>query len=299
MRKWWFLCVFLVLWHVLGHALARRPAPPHLANPRPDRSNVQRIVSLAPNLTELLYALDLDEAIVGVTLGSDYPTEAREKPKVGTFWQPNIEAIIGCKPDLVVTLTFQQQQSLVTRLRRMGYDCLTTDIWTVEDLFAAIEAIGRATARERQAEELITGITAKTRRLRETLQGQDRPRILWVVQREPLRVAGRDTFINELIELAGGENAIGPTLHKYPPIGAEQVIAAGVQVIIEPAMVKGDLGQQRDQALAHWRRLSTVPAVATERIYVIDGDVVSRLGPRLYQGIETIAQCLHPDVLGE
>ncbi len=218
---------------------------------------------------------------------------------MGTFWQPSIEAIIACKPDLVVTLAFQQHKSLVARLRRMGYDCLTTDIWTVDDLFAGIEALGRATAREAQAEQLIAGITAKTRRLREILQDQDRPRVLWVVQREPLRVAGQNTFINELIELAGGQNAIGPTLHKYPPIGAEQVIAADVQVIIEPTMVKGDPSRQRDQALAHWHRLPTVPAVADGRIYVIDGDVVSRLGPRLYQGIETIAQCLHPDVLGE
>ena len=73
-------------------------------------------------------------------------------------------------------------------------------------------------------------------------------KVLWVVQREPLRVAGRDTFVNEMIELAGGENAIGPTLHKYPPIGAEQVIAAGPEVIIEPAMVPGSLDEQRRQA---------------------------------------------------
>jgi len=299
MRRWWFLCVFLLLWHVLGYALARRQQPVELADPRANRSGELRIVSVAPNLTELLYALDLAEAVVGVTLDSDYPPAATEKTKVGTFWQPSIEAIIACKPNLIVTLTFQQHKSLVTRLKRMGYDCLTTDIWKVDDLFAAIETVGRATARETQAEKLIAGITAKTRRLRETLQGQDRPRVLWVVQREPLRVAGRDTFINELIELAGGENAIGPTLHKYPPIGAEQVIASNVQVIIEPAMVKGDQHVQRDRALAYWRRLPSVPAVAAGRIYVIDGDVVSRLGPRLYQGIETIAQCLHPDVFGE
>jgi ABC-type Fe3+-hydroxamate transport system substrate-binding protein len=112
-------------------------------------------------------------------------------------------------------------------------------------------------------------------------------------------VAGRDTFINELIELAGGENAIGPTLHKYPPIGAEQIIACGAEVIIEPAMVESDLDRQRETALEYWSRWPHVPAVAAGRIYVIDGDIVSRLSPRLYQGIETIAQCLRPETPGE
>ncbi len=120
-----------------------------------------------------------------------------------------------------------------------------------------------------------------------------------MVQREPLRAAGRDTFINEMIELAGGENAVGPGLHKYPSIGAEQVIASGPEVIIEPAMVQSVLDQQRRQAVSYWRRYANVPAVAGERIYVIDGDVVSRLGPRLPEGVRAIAECLRPELFGE
>jgi len=299
MRKWWLLCVFLVLWQILGHALAHRSAPAPSTARTADAPTVTRIVSMAPNLTELLYALDLGEAIVGVTQGSDCPAAATEKPMVGTFWQPNIEAIIACKPDLVTTLTFQQHQSLATRLQRMGYRCLSTEIWTVDDLFSAIETIGRATGRGLEADQLAASLMGRIRALQQTLENRGRPRVLWVVQRDPLRVAGRDTFVNELIELAGGENAIGPTLHKYPPIGTEQVLAADVEVIIEPAMVRGDLSRQRQTALAHWRRLAMVPAVSDERIYVIDGDIVSRLGPRLYQGVETIARCLHPNVFGD
>ena len=298
MRKWWFLLATLVLWIILGYALAQGqrtdPAPQQR-----DTSGDLRIVSMAPNLTEVLCALELEDALVGVTTDSDYPPAAAAKPTVGTFWQPNIEAIIALKPDLVVTLGFQQQKSLVDRLQRMGYPCLVTDVWKVRDLFSAIATIGQATARDRQAEALIANIQAKTQHLQETMEGKVRPRVLWVVQREPLRVAGRDTFINELIELAGGENAIGPTLHKYPPIGAEQVIACGAQVIIEPTMVESDRDQQLERALAYWNRLPLVPAVADGRIYVIDGDLVSRLSPRLYQGIETIAGCLRPEIRGE
>lgn len=298
MRKWAWLLALLALWNILGYSLARsRPRAPLVVSS--DTPAPTRIVPVAPNLTEILYALGLGEAVVGVTLGSDYPPAVADKPKIGTFWQPNIEAIVALNPDLVVALDFQQHKNLVHRLERMGYACLITDIWKMDDFFRAVVTLGRATAREQQAEALIADIQAKLQCLHETTTGQACPRVLWVVQREPLRVAGRDTFINELIELAGGQNAIGPTLHKYPPIGAEQVIACGAEVIIEPAMVAGDRSQQRRQARAYWSRWPHVPAVEADQIYVIDGDIVSRLSPRLYQGVQTIARCLRPGSLGE
>lgn len=298
MRKWWLLLASLVLWNILGYSLARSGGP--VLTDTPDRTpSPTRILSLAPNLTEVLYALGSEEAIAGVTLDSDYPAAAADKPKVGTFWQLNIEAIVALKPDLVVALNFPQQKSVVHRLERLGYHCLTIDLWTVDDFFRAVETLGQAAGREFQADALVTGIRTDIQHLQDASAGQARPRVLWVVQREPLRVAGRDTFINELIELAGGQNAIGPTLHKYPPIGAEQVIACGAEVIIEPAMVESNFERQRETALAFWSRWPHVPAVEGGRIYVIDGDIVSRLSPRLYQGIETIAHCLRPEPLGE
>lgn len=253
-----------------------------------------RIVSLAPNLTEILFAIGLDDEIVGVTLDSDYPPDAAEKPKVGTFWQPNIEAVVAARPDMVITLGFEQQKNLAGCLRRIGYNSLTVDIEKVSDLFDAIERIGAATGRQRQANDLISRIRTNLQQLAILVGGEAKVRVLWVVQREPLRVAGRDTFVNEMIELAGGENAIGPTVHKYPPIGSEQVIACNADVIIESAMGREDIESQRDRALQYWSKFKHLPAVASRRVYVIDGDTVSRLGPRLYEGTETIARCLRP-----
>jgi iron complex transport system substrate-binding protein len=99
-----------------------------------------------------------------------------------------------------------------------------------------------------------------------------------------------------MIEFAGGENAIGPTLHKYPPIGAEQVIVCGADVIIEPSMQQKNLAAQQNRARLYWSKFKNVPAVANERIHIIQGDIVSRLSPRLYEGIETIAECLRPEL---
>jgi iron complex transport system substrate-binding protein len=298
MTKWWILSVVFVVWIGVGHALFDS-APAQTLLDRRDAGVPQRIVSTAPNLTEILFALGLDARIVGVTQDSDYPPAARQKRQIGSFWQPNVEAVIAVRPDLTVTLSFEQQRSLANRLTRMGYNCLTVGIWTVEDLFGAIARLGQATGTEHRADRLIDEMTMKIEALQRVLAGRDTVRVLWVMQRDPLRVAGRDTFINELIELAGGENAIGPTFHKYPAIGGEQVVASRADVIIEPTMAGGAPDRHRAEAVAYWSRFANVPAVADGRIHVIDGDLVSRLGPRLGEAVTMIATCLRPDVLGE
>jgi len=293
MNKWWWLLLIILCWMAAGTAMfGSRRGRDSSSPPLPDR--VDRIVSLAPNVTEILFAIGLGDEIAGVTLDSDYPPAAAEKPKVGTFWQPDIEAVVAARPDLVITLGFEQQKNLAERLRRIGYNSLTVNIEKVSDLFDAVEKIGKATNRQRQANDLISSIRTKLQGLSTLVGAEPKVRVLWVVQKEPLRVAGRDTFINEMIELAGGENAIGLTVHKYPPIGSEQVIACNADVIIESAMARDDIESQRDRALRHWSKFKYLPAVANHRVYVINGDTVSRLGPRLYEGTETIARCLRP-----
>jgi iron complex transport system substrate-binding protein len=295
MNKWLWLFLIILLWSVAGLAIfGFQQGQNYSATPPPNQ--VDRIISMAPNLTEILFALGLGDKIVGVTLDSDYPPEATKKPKAGTFWQPNIEAVIAAKPDLVITLGFTQQKNLAQRLKRIGYHSLTLNIDKVSELFAAIRIIGTATGKQSEANELVGDISEKLDKLSALVGKKDKVRVLWVVQREPLRVAGRDTFINELIELAGGENAIGPTLHKYPPIGAEQVIACNPDVIVEPAMNPKNMAGQQSSAIEYWLRFKNISAVTNKRIYVIDGDTVSRLGPRLYEGTEAIARCLRPEL---
>jgi len=295
MKKWLWLSVLIVFWTGAGLAIIDFQQEQN-RNDTPPPAQADRIVSMAPNLTEILFALGLEERIVGVTLDSDYPPAATKKLKVGTFWQPNIEAVIAAKPDLVITLGFDQQRNLAERLKRIGYNSLILNIEKVSELFEAIQIIGAATIKQHEANELVHDITKKLDKLLALIGTNDRVRVLWVVQREPLRVAGRDTFINEMIELAGGQNAIGPTLHKYPPIGAEQVIACQPEVIIEPAMNQADPAGQQASALQYWNKFRNVPAVVNKRVYVISGDTVSRLGPRLYEGTKTIARCLRPEL---
>jgi iron complex transport system substrate-binding protein len=294
MRKWWLLLAALAVWIALGRVVAGSGSAAAPAD-KAFAGEPHRIISMAPDVTEILYAMGLADRVAAVTSDSDYPPAAASKPKTGTFWQPNIEAVIAVKPDLIVAQAFEQHRSLVQRLRRMGYPCLTLSIQQLDDLFAAVDTLGRATGRSTTAADLNAGFHKRIERLRAALAGRERIKVLWVVQREPLRVAGLETFVNGIIELAGGRNAIGPTLHKYPPIGAEQVIASGVEAIVEPMMTGGDPNAQREAADAYWSRFVNVPAVTGKRIYIVNGDIVSRLGPRLIDGIEAVARYLHPE----
>ena len=279
------------LWVGLGILLAIQDA-----GVESSRVTAGRIVSLAPNLTEILFALGLGDEIAAVSSDSDYPPEADDKVKVGNFWQPSLEAIISAGPDLVVALWFEQQSSVARRLERMGYHSLTLKIETIPELFDAIDKIGEVTGRGKEARELVGRIQQQFDDIQARLDSAKPCRVLWVVQTEPLRVAGRETFVNELIELAGGVNAIGPTIHKYPPIGTEQLIACEPDVIIQPAMLGGELETRQQAAEVFWSRWKNVPAVKNKRLYVLEADTVSRLGPRLADGVRMVAECLHPEL---
>lgn len=256
----------------------------------------EHIVSLAPNLTEILFALGLGGKVVAVSSNCDYPAGAVEKAKVGTFWQPNTEAIIAAKPDLVVTLWFEQQRAVADTLGRIGLNVLTFRIEKIPELYAAIEKIGLAAGCEQRAKLLNGNIAGRLNALRSRFASADKTKVLWVVQSEPLRLAGRKTFINQLIELAGGENAIGPTIQQYPPVGTEELLTCGAEVIIQSAMGTADTEQQQRAAERFWSRFASLPAVKSKRIYVVAADCALRLGPRLPEGTETIARYLHPDL---
>ena len=243
--------------------------------------------------------MELDEQIIAVSNDCDYPLKAANKKKIGTFWQPNTETIIACKPELVVTLWFEQHKAVADSLKRLGYRILSLKIEKIDELSTAIQEIGTATGCKANADQLVKNINSQLNDLQLKLGSANKVKVLWVVQAEPLRVAGRNTFINELIELAGGENAIGKTLQQYPPIGTEEILTCGAETIIQSAMGKSNLIEQQKAAEKFWSRWEHLPAVKNNRIYVVKPDTVTRLGPRLCQGVELIAQCLHPDIFAQ
>jgi iron complex transport system substrate-binding protein len=265
--------------------LCTRDSSPQILIPSP------RIVSLAPNLTEILFALGLGDHLAAVTSNCDYPPAAADKPRVGSFWQPDIEAILAARPELLVALDIPQHQAIVSRFRQQGCTCLSLRIDTLEQLAPAIREIAAAAGKTQDGEIVIQDLNKRLASFPSS-PGVARPKVLWVIQRDPLRVAGAKTFISELLTLAGAANAIGPTIYEYPPIGAEELLAAAPDVIIEPSD-NPDSTEQKSQA-DFWSRYPALPAVQNHRLYLIPSAIVSRVGPRIPDALAEIANRIHP-----
>jgi iron complex transport system substrate-binding protein len=256
----------------------------------------QRIVTLSPNLTEIAFALGLGDKVVAVSNDCDWPEEAKSKTKVGSFWQPNTEAIIAAKPDLVICEAFPQQKEVAETLKRAKINVSSLHVETINEMLTAITEIGNACDRAGDAQQLVKDINESLNRIRMTYSAPKKVKVLWVVQTEPIRIAGVNTFVNEIIELSGGQNAIAPTADQYPSIGTEEIIGCGAEVIIQSAMSTQDLAQQQTAAEQFWTKFANLPAVKNKRIHVINPDTTLRLGPRLPQGVLTVTRLLHPDV---
>ncbi len=298
MNKLWLVLVIVFILAIVLALSVNHNNQDKASGPPPveGRNAPVRIVSLAPNITEILFAMGLGEKVVAVSSGSDYPDQTATREKVGTFWNPNTEAVVAARPDLVIALAFEQQRAVAESLSRLNYPVLTLELDKMEDLPAAIQKTGLATGCRQQADELIKKIDGQLQGLKSRLRSTENVKVLWVVQAEPLRVAGRNTFVNQLIELAGGENAIGPTIQQYPLLGTEEILRSAPQTIIQAAMTTGNLARQQQAAEVFWSKWPDLPAVKNNKIYVVEPDTVLRLGPRLPQGAELIARCLHPNV---
>lgn len=286
-----FVIIFIaLLLSALLYLLARKDFSIPKVKPS---HNPTRIVCLGSDITEIAFALGLGPKIVAVNSDSDYPPETAKIPKVGSFWQPSTEAIIAAKPDLVITLTFQQQQEIADSLRGMGYNVISVKIDEISELYTAISQIGKAAGVSAAADKLSSEIKNKIDYAESAYSKMPKVRVLWVVQIDPLRIAGQNSFLNTIINLAGGVNAIAPTVPKYPSIGTEEILTCNPNVIIQSAMGASDINSQQKSAEIFWQKYDTLPAVKNHRIYVLDSDTVLRLGPRLPQGIEMIGEYLH------
>ncbi|MGD0552354.1 MAG: cobalamin-binding protein [Sedimentisphaerales bacterium] len=262
-------------------------------------SEIQRIVSLSPNLTEIVFALGLGDRVVGVSNNCDWPVEAKQKPKMGTFWQPNTEAIIAAKPDLVVCESFLQHKEVAETLKRVGLPVVSLHAESIEELYNAITQIGSAAGCSDKAEPLAAKIKSELNQIRIKASSAKKVKVLWVMETEKLRVAGIKTFINEIIELAGGQNVIAPTGDQYPSVGTETILTSGAEVIIQSAMGTEDITKQQEAADKFWNRFANLPAVKDKKVYVIEADTVLRLGPRLPDGAMAVAKLLHPELFSQ
>ncbi len=264
------------------------------ANAAGEAAYPARIISMAPSITEIVFALGLGDRVIGVSDFCDYPPEARKKPRVGGLVNPNMEAIVALDPDLVLALPNATHESLFRSLRQLGINVLTIRNDRLEDLFSMIRKIGEETSTQGAAEEMSERLRAGFSDISERVSSEPRQKVMFIVGVDPLFVAGRGTFIDELITLAGGTNIAGDSFSKYPQIGIEEVIARAPDVILYTSFNYELTPEQEAEAKKLWSAYPSIPAVKNGRILGLVADYVTLPGPRLILGAEEMARAIHP-----
>ena len=252
-------------------------------------TNPQRIISLAPNVTEILFALGLENRVAGVTSYCDFPEAAKAKEKIGDTLQPNLEKISSLKPDLVVVSTASQLENLTRRLDQLSIPVYVTNPRAVRDVVASIRSLGEVTGTSERALAVAAEMERRIAAVERRVGALPRPSVLYALQTGPLITVGRNTFINDLINLAGGKSISADEAAEYPQFSRETVIARAPEVIVAPSSHGVELVKESDLR----RDFAMTPAIRSNRIVWVTPDLVDRPGPRIVDGLEQLAKGLH------
>ena len=254
----------------------------------------QRVVSLAPSVTETLFALGFGDRLVGVTTYCDYPPEARRLPKIGGFMNPSLEAIVDKKPDVVIGVNTATDPAKAREMERLGLKVNLISVASLNDILAGIKSVARLMGSSEAGEKLVLKIERQFNQVKKRVAPAPRRSTLLVVGLRPLVAVGGKNFIDELITLAGGDNIAGNAAQPWLNLPDEYVVAKAPQVIIEAGM-----GSERAASAQHWGDLKSIPAVKEGRVYSYPSDKILRPGPRVGEGLEEIARMVHPECFAE
>jgi iron complex transport system substrate-binding protein len=250
----------------------------------------QRIVSLAPSVTETLFAIGAGPEVVGVSQYCDYPPAVLKLPKVGSFLTPNLEAIVGLRPSLVIGLETSANEREIRALQRMGYRVVLTNDDSLAGIEDGINTIGQRTGHVAQALELLNSFHSRTREVQERLKGVTPCKVLVVVGHDPLVAVGGG-YLDQLLRIADCVNIAAGLGVEWPRVSLEFVIATAPDVILD-----GQMGSERAAPSGFWSRYPTIPAVRNHRVYAYDQNEVLRPGPRVGKTLATLASLTHPEV---
>ncbi len=253
-----------------------------------------RIVSLAPSVTETLFALGLGPEVVGVTTHCDYPAAAQKIAKIGGFTSPSIEAIVAKQPNFVIGVSSATDPAKARELENLGFKVTLISLASLSDILSSIKDIARLLGRAEVGEQLVDKINRQIDQTKKRVARAPRRSTLLAVGLRPLVAVGGKNYIDELITLAGGENIARNAAQPWLNLPDEYVVANAPQVIIQAGM-----GSERGSSTRNWEDLKSIPAVRDGRVYSYPSDKILRPGPRIGEGLEEIARLVHPECFAQ
>jgi iron complex transport system substrate-binding protein len=255
----------------------------------------QRIISIVPSVTEMLFAMGAGPRVVGVGNFDRFPPEATTRTKVGGLIDPDIELILSLKPDLVVV--YGTQTDLRTQMDRAHVPIFLYEHSGLPDITTTIRALGKRVGRAKESRDLADRIEAEIREVRRRVMGRPRPRTMIVFGRdqETLRgiyASGGVGFLHDMLEAAGGTNVFADVKRQSIQTTSELAVARAPEVILEIGV---ETASSKGRNLAAWQSLPSIPAVRNKRIYQLTGDGMMNPGPRISQSVRRVAEVLHPE----
>jgi len=250
----------------------------------------QRLISLAPNITEILYALGLGDHIVGDTTYCDYPPQARLKPHVGALLNPSMEKIVALKPDLVLGTADSNRRETADQLERLGIPLYGLTAHSVKDTLSSIEDLGKVLGQDSRASVLVTGLGHRVEAVQQSVAKLPRPKVLFVVWYRPLITAGPHSFIADAIRIAGGDSIADDLAADWPRLSMEDALHRDPDVILFSKSESFSPALDEFQKLPGWKDFR---AVKNHRLYFVS-DTINRPSPRLIDALEEVAHILHP-----
>jgi len=249
-----------------------------------------RVISLAPNLTEIVFAIGAGDRLVGRTTYCDFPAEAKAVAAVGDTLQPSLERIISLQPQVVLISTSSQLEVFTQQLQNQNIAVFVTHPHDLDGVFRSIEQIGLIVGHTQQAEQLIQNLRDRTRVVEEAVKGRPPVRVFYQLSAEPLYTAGHDAFVTDLMRRAGAMSVTADVPGAWPKYSNESALAAQPEAIILPT--GGSMGAANSTVT---EALAKSSAALQGRVYKINDDHLTRPGPRSVDGLEAMARALHPE----
>mgnify|MGYP001606273080 CR=1 FL=1 len=254
----------------------------------------RRIVSLAPHLTEILFAVGAGDRVVGATAFCDYPEAAKRVPRIGGFSDPSIERVLAAQPDLVIATLVGNRREIVEELIRLGLPVYVSGVEAISEIPREVRRIGAVAGRAEGGESAARPMETALAEIARRTAGRPRVAVYYQLWDQPYMTVSDGSFIDDAIHLAGGRNVFAGLSAANPRVSLEAVVAAKPEVMILSGMGKEGAG-----LASRWSRYSTIPAVAGGRIHIVNSDLLHRPGPRVIEGVEQLARWIHPSAFSE
>jgi iron complex transport system substrate-binding protein len=262
----------------------------------------RRIISTGPSITELLFALDLGDRIVGATEYCTYPPEARNIPRIGNWMTPNMEAIIAARPDLVIVQKTQIHDA--ARFRSLKIPAMEVELNSTADIYKSVRRIGAAAGVSDRAVHLVDSLRSQMRDLEKRVATRPPTTAMFIVGRTPgtlegIISVGGESFLSEIIGFAGGKNVFSDSRVAYPKVLHEEILARDPEVIIdmgEHADASGVSESQKQAEIALWSKYPSLRAYRNKRIHIVASDLFVHPGPRVAELTRELARIFHPDL---